>query len=87
MAQPFNYPIDPPVFRDLHLFYLLASKKFLDHRSPSHLFNDYYCQYTDHATVNNVFNDKNIEKAINISQKQINVLLSANFEKVRNLSI
>ncbi|MBA2367396.1 MAG: peptide ABC transporter substrate-binding protein [Candidatus Protochlamydia sp.] len=33
----FNYPLNPPVVQDLYLFYLLASKKFLDHRSPSHL--------------------------------------------------
>lgn len=35
----FKYSIDQCVVQDLHLFYLLASKKFLDHRQPSHLSN------------------------------------------------
>ncbi|MBA2367480.1 MAG: peptide ABC transporter substrate-binding protein [Candidatus Protochlamydia sp.] len=33
----FNYPFDQTFVQDFHLFYLLASKKFLDHRSASHL--------------------------------------------------
>lgn len=33
----FRYPIDQSVLQDLYLFYLLASKKFLVHRDPSHL--------------------------------------------------
>ncbi|MBA2368764.1 MAG: peptide ABC transporter substrate-binding protein [Candidatus Protochlamydia sp.] len=35
----FNYSIDQTFTQDLYLFYLLASKKFLDHRSCSHLSN------------------------------------------------
>ncbi len=33
----FKYSNDQSVVQDLYLFYLLASKKFLDHRYPSHL--------------------------------------------------
>ncbi|MBA2368761.1 MAG: peptide ABC transporter substrate-binding protein [Candidatus Protochlamydia sp.] len=35
----FSYPIDQSLVQDFYLFYLLASKKFLDHRFPSHLSN------------------------------------------------
>ncbi|MGZ3633866.1 MAG: ABC transporter substrate-binding protein, partial [Parachlamydiaceae bacterium] len=35
----FKYTNDQSVIQDLYLFYLLASKKFLDHRNPYHLFN------------------------------------------------
>lgn len=34
----FCYSIDKSISNDLALFYLLGSKKFLDHRDPSHLF-------------------------------------------------
>jgi len=34
----FSQSIDNSVFTDLYLFYLLATKKFLDHRISSHLF-------------------------------------------------
>jgi hypothetical protein len=33
----FKYANDQSVVQDLYLFYLLASKKFLDHRPPSHI--------------------------------------------------
>lgn len=33
----FPYAIDHSIFNDLLLLYLLASKKYLDHRTPSHL--------------------------------------------------
>jgi oligopeptide transport system substrate-binding protein len=35
----FKHPLDQSVVQDLYLFYLLASKKFLDHRYPSLLSN------------------------------------------------
>ncbi|MFI5342619.1 MAG: peptide ABC transporter substrate-binding protein [Chlamydiales bacterium] len=35
----FKHPTDQSVVQDLYLFYLLASKKFLDHRYPAHLSN------------------------------------------------
>lgn len=35
----FKYPVDQTVVQDLYLLYLLAPKKFLDHRYPSHLSN------------------------------------------------
>ena len=34
----FSFSIDHSIFSDLQLFYLLATKKYLDHRSSSHLF-------------------------------------------------
>ncbi|MBA2369943.1 MAG: hypothetical protein H0V82_13145 [Candidatus Protochlamydia sp.] len=48
-------------------------------------FNGYKCQYTSAATVNNVFNDEKIEKAVTIAQQHINKLISANFKKARDL--
>lgn len=36
--QRFSRSADESIFSDLYLMYLLASKKFLDHRSPAHLF-------------------------------------------------
>ncbi|MBA2368324.1 MAG: peptide ABC transporter substrate-binding protein [Candidatus Protochlamydia sp.] len=33
----FNYTFDQSLVQDLYLFYILASKKFLDHRCPLHL--------------------------------------------------
>ncbi|MBA2367704.1 MAG: peptide ABC transporter substrate-binding protein [Candidatus Protochlamydia sp.] len=33
----FNYPVDQSLIKDLYLFYILAPKKFLDHRCHSHL--------------------------------------------------
>jgi oligopeptide transport system substrate-binding protein len=36
--QRFPLAIDDSVFNDLLLFYLLATKEYLDHRTPSHLF-------------------------------------------------
>lgn len=34
----FSQSDDLSIFNDLYLFYLLASKKYLDHRNPNHLF-------------------------------------------------
>lgn len=34
----FPNAVDESIFHDLFLFYLLATKEFLDHRSPAHLF-------------------------------------------------
>jgi oligopeptide transport system substrate-binding protein len=34
----FPHAVDETVFKDLFLFYLLATKEYLDHRSPTHLF-------------------------------------------------
>jgi hypothetical protein len=50
-------------------------------------FSGYNCRYTNRAVVKNIENDKNIEKAINISQKQINKLIKANFDKAIKINI
>ncbi|MBU6446763.1 MAG: hypothetical protein KGQ49_05125, partial [Verrucomicrobia bacterium] len=36
--QRFPLAIDSSILNDLYLFYLLATREFLDHRTPSHLF-------------------------------------------------
>ena len=39
----FYLPDHPSISRDLVLFFLTASKKFLDHRSANHLFRLFFC--------------------------------------------
>lgn len=36
--ERFSHSVDNGIFSDLFLLYLLATKKYLDHRSPTHLF-------------------------------------------------
>ncbi|MBA2369944.1 MAG: hypothetical protein H0V82_13150 [Candidatus Protochlamydia sp.] len=48
-------------------------------------FNGNKSLFTSEATVNNVFNDEKIEKAITVAQKHINELLKANFKKALSI--